>query len=66
MATITITFANKVNTSLQALSNTASRDNVYFKDTANNIHFQVQLDKRLQLVILYFLEKTIRLIVRLY
>lgn len=35
MATITITFANPVNVSLQALSNTDSRDNVYFKDTQN-------------------------------
>jgi|TARA_R110000822_G_scaffold83539_4_gene196713 hypothetical protein len=35
MATITLTFANPVNASLQALSNTASRDNVYFKDTQN-------------------------------
>lgn len=39
MATITITFANEVNTSLQALTDTASRDNVFFKDTAGNIHF---------------------------
>lgn len=39
MATITLTFTNPVNTSLQALSNTASRDNVYFKDTANKTHF---------------------------
>ena len=39
MATITLTFANPVNTSLQALYDTDSRDNVYFKDTADNTHF---------------------------
>jgi len=35
MATITLTFAKPINISLQALSNTDSRDSVYFKDTQN-------------------------------
>ncbi len=39
MATITITFTNPVNSSLQALANTASRDSIYFKDSAGSTHF---------------------------